>query len=228
MSQDWFEFEVTEAEAPRLIAERGVSSGGKRKTRGDLPPRGAPDGGTRIEFELAFRAAAAQRAPRPLPHPRLRQAGQRESDAPARQAARAADEDRLPCAWKMPRGRSATDLAELLARRALTEDAARPDAVERRHAAGGRTARENIADLVDPGSFVEYGALRDRRPARAPRARGPDRAHPRRRPRSAAPRASTASSSASAPPAPCSPTTTRCWPGPRARSGTARRTASSS
>jgi acetyl-CoA carboxylase carboxyltransferase component len=49
------------------------------------------------------------------------------------------------------------DLAELLARRARTEDAARPDAVERRHAAGGRTARENVADLVDPGSFVEYG-----------------------------------------------------------------------
>ena len=49
------------------------------------------------------------------------------------------------------------DLAELLARRALTEDAARTDAVEKRHAAGGRTARENLADLVDPGSFVEYG-----------------------------------------------------------------------
>jgi acetyl-CoA carboxylase carboxyltransferase component len=49
------------------------------------------------------------------------------------------------------------DLRELLARRELTGDAARPDAVERRHAAGGRTARENLADLVDPGSFVEYG-----------------------------------------------------------------------
>jgi acetyl-CoA carboxylase carboxyltransferase component len=49
------------------------------------------------------------------------------------------------------------DLAEVLARRALTEDEARPDAVERRHAAGGRTARENVADLIDPGSFVEYG-----------------------------------------------------------------------
>jgi acetyl-CoA carboxylase carboxyltransferase component len=54
-------------------------------------------------------------------------------------------------------GRDRDDLAELLARRALTEDAARPEAVERRHAAGGRTARENLADLVDPGSFVEYG-----------------------------------------------------------------------
>ena len=49
------------------------------------------------------------------------------------------------------------DLAELLRRRALTEDAARPDAVERRHAAGGRTARENVEDLVDAGSWVEYG-----------------------------------------------------------------------
>jgi methylmalonyl-CoA carboxyltransferase 12S subunit len=49
------------------------------------------------------------------------------------------------------------DHAELLRRRALTEDSARPDAVERRHAAGGRTARENVDDLVDPGSFVEYG-----------------------------------------------------------------------
>ncbi len=49
------------------------------------------------------------------------------------------------------------DHAELLRRRALTEDAARSDAVERRHASNGRTARENIDDLVDPGSFVEYG-----------------------------------------------------------------------
>jgi methylmalonyl-CoA carboxyltransferase 12S subunit len=48
---------------------------------------------------------------------------------------------------------------ELRERRAATEDAARPEAVARRHAAGGRTARENVADLVDPGSFVEYGRL---------------------------------------------------------------------
>lgn len=49
------------------------------------------------------------------------------------------------------------DLAELLRRGELARDAARPAAVQRRHAAGGRTARENVADLVDPGSFVEYG-----------------------------------------------------------------------
>jgi acetyl-CoA carboxylase carboxyltransferase component len=49
------------------------------------------------------------------------------------------------------------DHRQLLHRRRLTEDQARPEAVERRHAAGGRTARENLDDLVDPGSFVEYG-----------------------------------------------------------------------
>ncbi len=49
------------------------------------------------------------------------------------------------------------DLTELERRRALTLDPARPDAVEKRHARGGRTARENVEDLVDAGSFVEYG-----------------------------------------------------------------------
>jgi methylmalonyl-CoA carboxyltransferase 12S subunit len=49
------------------------------------------------------------------------------------------------------------DLAELRRRAALTRDEARPEAVRRRHEGGGRTARENLDDLVDPGSFVEYG-----------------------------------------------------------------------
>jgi len=51
------------------------------------------------------------------------------------------------------------DLAEVYQRHALTLDAARPEAVARRRKTGQRTARENIADLCDPGSFVEYGAL---------------------------------------------------------------------
>jgi acetyl-CoA carboxylase carboxyltransferase component len=51
------------------------------------------------------------------------------------------------------------DLEALNARVALTLDAARPDAVAKRHAQGQRTARENIADLCDAGSFIEYGAL---------------------------------------------------------------------
>lgn len=51
------------------------------------------------------------------------------------------------------------ELAELRARTAATRDEARPEAVARRRKSGQRTARENIADLVDPGSFVEYGGL---------------------------------------------------------------------
>jgi acetyl-CoA carboxylase carboxyltransferase component len=51
------------------------------------------------------------------------------------------------------------DLAEALARHAVGHDAARPEAVERRRATGQRTARENVDDLCDPGTFVEYGAL---------------------------------------------------------------------
>jgi acetyl/propionyl-CoA carboxylase alpha subunit/acetyl-CoA carboxylase carboxyltransferase component len=51
------------------------------------------------------------------------------------------------------------DLAELQQRRALTRDAARPDAVEKRRKLGFRTARENIADLCDADSFYEYGAF---------------------------------------------------------------------
>ena len=50
------------------------------------------------------------------------------------------------------------DLQRVRDRDALLRDAARPAAVARRHAAGGRTARENVEDLCDPGSFSEYGA----------------------------------------------------------------------
>lgn len=53
-SQDHFEFEVTESEAPTQIVEQGISSSGKRETRGTYRLEPAPDGGTRIEFELAF------------------------------------------------------------------------------------------------------------------------------------------------------------------------------
>jgi acetyl-CoA carboxylase carboxyltransferase component len=56
-------------------------------------------------------------------------------------------------------GAARSDLDAVLERRALTGDEARPEAVERRHRSGRRTARENVDDLVEPGSFVEYGAL---------------------------------------------------------------------
>jgi len=48
-------------------------------------------------------------------------------------------------------------LGELMERTRLLEDAARLDAVAKRHSRGLRTARENLADLVDPDSLIEYG-----------------------------------------------------------------------
>jgi acetyl-CoA carboxylase carboxyltransferase component len=62
-----------------------------------------------------------------------------------------------------------SDLAEVIERHAFTLDQNRPEAVAKRRKKGQRTARENIADLCDPGSFIEYGALtvaaqRTRRP----------------------------------------------------------------
>ncbi|MFT4597115.1 MAG: acetyl-CoA carboxylase carboxyltransferase component, partial [Paracrocinitomix sp.] len=51
------------------------------------------------------------------------------------------------------------DLAEVHARHAKGYDGARPDRVAKRRARNQRTARENIADLIDEGSLVEYGPL---------------------------------------------------------------------
>jgi len=51
------------------------------------------------------------------------------------------------------------DLAEVTERHAMTRDERRPDAVTRRRRTHQRTARENVDDLCDPGSFVEYGSL---------------------------------------------------------------------
>ena len=50
-------------------------------------------------------------------------------------------------------------LADLRERHGRTWDEARPEAVAKVHARGRRTARENLADLLDEGSFREYGPL---------------------------------------------------------------------
>src|SRR5436190_17476406 len=52
-----------------------------------------------------------------------------------------------------------SDLRAVRERHAVGLDAARPEAVAGRHEQGRRTARENLADLVDEGTFVEYGPL---------------------------------------------------------------------
>jgi acetyl/propionyl-CoA carboxylase alpha subunit len=51
------------------------------------------------------------------------------------------------------------DLVVLLERLARGLDEKRPDAVAKRRKSGQRTARENVEDLCDPGSFIEVGAL---------------------------------------------------------------------
>ncbi|MGB0522233.1 MAG: acyl-CoA carboxylase subunit beta [Flammeovirgaceae bacterium] len=51
------------------------------------------------------------------------------------------------------------DLVELFERKTYLYDAHRPEAVAKRHAKGQRTARENILDLCDEDSFIEYGSL---------------------------------------------------------------------
>lgn len=52
-----------------------------------------------------------------------------------------------------------SDLDAVVARHRLGLDEARPTEVAKRRERGRRTARENVDDLVDPGSFVEYGPL---------------------------------------------------------------------
>jgi acetyl-CoA carboxylase carboxyltransferase component len=51
------------------------------------------------------------------------------------------------------------DLDEVLERHAIGTDDRRPEAVARRRGSRQRTTRENVDDLCDAGTFVEYGAL---------------------------------------------------------------------
>ena len=50
------------------------------------------------------------------------------------------------------------DLQEVYDRHAAGFDENRPEAVAKRHGRGNRTARENVDDLCDEGTFIEYGA----------------------------------------------------------------------
>jgi acetyl-CoA carboxylase carboxyltransferase component len=51
------------------------------------------------------------------------------------------------------------DLRAVRERHEIGLDAARGEAIARRHEKGRRSARENLDDLLDEGSFVEYGPL---------------------------------------------------------------------
>jgi acetyl-CoA carboxylase carboxyltransferase component len=60
---------------------------------------------------------------------------------------------------EQPDGRERADLRAVRERHEIGLDAARPDAVEKRRERGRRTARENLSELIDEGTFVEYGPL---------------------------------------------------------------------
>ena len=65
------------------------------------------------------------------------------------------DSDAAPSATGLGRA----DLSEVVERHRIGTDEARQAMVEARHAKGRRTARENVADLIDEGSLIEYGPL---------------------------------------------------------------------
>ena len=77
-----------------------------------------------------------------------------------------------------PVGLERDDLREVIDRHAVGLDERRPEAIDRRHARNQRTARENVDDLVDAGSFVEYGPLVIAAQRAPPRCRGSDRRRP--------------------------------------------------
>ncbi len=52
-----------------------------------------------------------------------------------------------------------SDLAEVIERHAVGLDERRPEAMRRMEEKNQRTARAKVADLCDPGHFIEYGAL---------------------------------------------------------------------
>ncbi len=82
----------------------------------------------------------------------------------------AASADAAPPQEPRPQGERA-DLRAVRERHEIGLDAARPEAVARRRERGRRTARENLADLLDAGTLVEYGPLifaaQERRRSRA-------------------------------------------------------------
>jgi len=64
---DWIEMEVVAAEAPSTIVEEAVGAKGRRRTRGTYKLEELPDGGTDVNFELAFlQAPLSERLAAPL------------------------------------------------------------------------------------------------------------------------------------------------------------------
>jgi uncharacterized protein YndB with AHSA1/START domain len=88
-SREWAEFEVVEAEAPERIVEQGVSSNGKRRTRGTYSLADLPEGGTEISFELVWlEVPRSERMAPPLSRAFMRRANGKAMRRLAKQLAR--------------------------------------------------------------------------------------------------------------------------------------------
>ena len=109
--------------------------------------------------EDGARGAGAGRGPGARGAPRRRAPRWRPGTVLVVLAGSGADAAEQAPAGDVPLDHVRPDLAEVRERHRTGLDEGRPEVTARRHAAGRRTARENIADLADPGSFTEYGAL---------------------------------------------------------------------
>ena len=88
------------------------------------------------------------------------QSGRRPARASPRTGVEAPDAPGADAARRAARGRVVRpELGRAARPRRRHPRRGSPDATERRHAGGRRTARENIDDLCDPGTFEEYGGL---------------------------------------------------------------------
>jgi len=77
-SNENVDIEVIEAEPPRRIVEESLSAGGRRRTRGTYTLTDLPEGGTHIEFELAWlEAPKNERMTAPLMRAFIRRANGR-------------------------------------------------------------------------------------------------------------------------------------------------------
>jgi carbon monoxide dehydrogenase subunit G len=75
---DDVEFEVIEAEAPRMIRERNVGAKGKRVAYGTYELSDLPDGGTHVQFTYAWETLPlSERLLAPLVRATLRKANER-------------------------------------------------------------------------------------------------------------------------------------------------------
>jgi carbon monoxide dehydrogenase subunit G len=89
---DTVDIEVVDAERPSTIVERNIGAGGRRIANGTYTLHELPGGGTRIQFEYAWRQAPlSERVMSPLVRSILRKANERAMERLAQRLASATD-----------------------------------------------------------------------------------------------------------------------------------------